>query len=86
MFGMISIYHFMSFHNNIYETNLARNDVFDFDVENILGYALKKFMERVYKLYFTNKFLNITSINRSQKSVDILTKNFSIHVITSRPF
>ena len=73
------------FYNNHYGTNFKLEDYIYYDLEKIWGGSKRRAVEIVTEFYKSPRFDEINPIKFSQEAIKILSREYNIIAVTSRP-
>lgn len=76
---------FIKYHNLFYGTSLTRDDFRTYHIDNTIGKSVEEAVNRVNDFHCSIYFQEITPIQDSVNSIDKLSQNNQLFVITSRP-
>tara|TARA_Y100000034_G_C6874913_1_gene399949 strand:- start:445 stop:1038 length:594 start_codon:yes stop_codon:yes gene_type:complete len=77
---------FVNYHNDRYNTDHSREDFKSYNLWETLGGSEEEAVRKIYDFYHTSHFDRILPTKGSKEAVDLLRKNNSLRVITSRPY
>lgn len=75
----------LGFHNRKYKTKTKLSDHKDYFLGGIWDCDEQEVIRRVHEYYFSPEFENLPLIEGAKEGVEKLSKNHSLHVVTSRP-
>jgi len=78
--------HFLFFHNTRYKTNLGKNDIFSFRMEELFGINEEEVLRRIDEYYAARLILDIVPVEGAIEGVNaLLDKGYELQIVTARP-
>lgn len=78
--------HFLIFHNSRYKTNLVKEDVLTFKLEDLFGIQEKEVLRRMDEYYEEEHVFGIETVPGSIEGVStLLERGYELQIITARP-
>lgn len=75
----------LKYHNENYDTQLAFDDITDFDYSNFIKEDIEVIIDRIKDFYKTTSFKNLSPLPDSISSIKTLSVNHDLYILTSRP-
>jgi 5'(3')-deoxyribonucleotidase len=77
---------FLAMHfNPKYGTSFTEQDVFSYDLENVVGKTREEVIEEIAKFYRTDNFDGLTPMEGAVEIMHVLKDRYDLHVVTARP-
>ena len=75
---------YCDFHNAKYGTNIAYEDISQYEMEKTWGISLQECVKRVDEFYFSTDHAGAKPVEGSLRGIGILKRDNDLHLITSR--
>lgn len=75
----------LMYHNNKYDTNLSRDQMYSYNFLEVWGGTREESIEKMYDFYASPYFKSIRPIDGSQEGVRRLKEKHELIVVTARP-
>lgn len=72
------------YHNKKYGTTVKREDIVTYDIEKIWGCTRDEAVEKVHTFYRTPEHDETMPLEGSQDVIQLLSRKYNLHIITSR--
>ncbi|MDP3698387.1 MAG: hypothetical protein Q8R47_02265 [Nanoarchaeota archaeon] len=76
---------YLQYHNQNYNTNAHKKDMFSYSYREVFGGTEEEHQQRVLNFFKTEHFQNIKPVPGALKTIQQLTKEHQLCIITARP-
>lgn len=76
---------FIEYHNMKHGTNLTRDHITSFYLEDIIGGTREEMTKKIYEFYFSEQHENSLPVEGAQEAIKYLAEQYTLVIVTAKP-